>query len=42
MIAVKNNPKSFQYFGKKIKDDYDIFKLALQQNKKNLNMRVKD
>ena len=32
MIAVEKNPKSFQYIGKKKKDDDDLFKLAFQQN----------
>ena len=34
MIAVKNNPISFQCVGKKLKDDNDMFKLAFQQNEK--------
>ena len=33
MIAVKNNPNSFQYVGKSLKDDDEIFKLAYQQDK---------
>ena len=33
MIAVKNNPKNFQYVGKNLKDDDEIFKLAFQQDK---------
>ena len=36
MIAVKNNPNSFQYVGKSLKDDDDIFKLAFQLNEKTL------
>ena len=32
MIAVEKNPKSFQYIGRNLKDDDDIFKLAFQQN----------
>ena len=31
-MAVKNSPKNFQYDGKNLKD-YDIFKLAFQQDK---------
>ena len=31
MVAVEKNPKSFQYIGKNLKDDDDIFKL--QQDK---------
>ena len=31
-MAVKNNPNSFQYFSKILKDDDEIFKLAFQQN----------
>ena len=42
MIAVKNTPKIFQYIGDNLKDDYDTFKLAFLQNKRYLNMRVKD
>ena len=42
MIAVKNNPNSFQHVGKSLKDDDDIFKLAFQQNKKNLVMPARD
>ena len=34
MMAVENNPNSFQYIGKSSKDDDDIFKLAFQQNEK--------
>ena len=41
MIAVKINSKNFQYFGKNLKCDDEIFKLAFQQDKKNLDMRVK-
>ena len=33
MIAVKNNPVNFQYVGKNLKDDDEIFKLALQKDK---------
>ena len=33
MIAVKKNPKQFQYVGKSLKDDDDIFKLSFQQDK---------
>ena len=33
MIAVEENPNSFQYIGKNSKDDDDLFKLAVQQNK---------
>ena len=32
MKAVEENPNSFQHFGKILKDDDDIFKLAFQQN----------
>ena len=32
-IAVKNNPKNFQYVNKKSKDVDEIFKLAFQQDK---------
>ena len=31
-MAVKNIPNSFQYVGKSLKDDDDIFKLAFEQN----------
>ena len=34
MIAVLKNHNSFQYVGESLKDDEDIFKLALQQDKK--------
>ena len=34
MIAVKNIPNSFQYVGKNLKDDEDVFKIAFQQDKK--------
>ena len=34
MIAIKNEPNSFQYLGKNLKDDDDIFNLAFQQNEK--------
>ena len=30
MVAVKNNPNSFQYLGKSLKDDDKLFKLAFQ------------
>ena len=33
MIAVENNPYSYQYIGINLKDDDEIFKLAFQQNK---------
>ena len=33
MIAVKKNPNSYQYVGKNLKDDDEMFKLALQQDK---------
>ena len=33
MMAVKNNPKKFQYLGKNLKEDDEIFKLAFQQDK---------
>ena len=36
MIAVKNNPNSFQNVGKNLRDDDGIFKLAIQQKEKNL------
>ena len=32
MVAVEKNPNSFQYIGKKLKDDNDIFRLAFQQD----------
>ena len=32
MRANKTNPNIFQYGGKNLKDDDDIFKLAFQQN----------
>ena len=32
-VAVKKNPNSFQYVGKNLKDDDDIFKSAFQQDK---------
>ena len=31
MTAVSNNPNSYQYIGKNMKNDDDIFKLAFQQ-----------
>ena len=33
MIAVKNETKNFQYVGKNLKNDDEIFKLAFQQDK---------
>ena len=36
MIAVENIPNSFQYVGKSLNDDDDIFKIALEQNVKTL------
>ena len=33
MVAVEKNPKSYQYVGKNLKDDDEIFKIAFQQNK---------
>ena len=33
MVAFKINPNKFQYLGKNSKDDDEIFKLALQQDK---------
>ena len=42
MIAVKNNPKIVQNVGKNLKNDDEIFKLAFQQIKKNLDMEVRD
>ena len=36
MTAVKINPNSFAYVGKKLKDGDDIFKLAFQQDKRTL------
>ena len=33
MIAVEKNPNGFQYIGKNLKDDDDIFNLAFQQDK---------
>ena len=33
LLAVENNPNSFQYVGKNIEDDDKEFKLAFQQNK---------
>ena len=35
-VAVEKNPDSFHYVGKNLKDDDDIFKLSLQQNKETL------
>ena len=32
-IAVKNNPNSFRYLGKNLKNDDEIFKLVFQQDK---------
>ena len=34
LIAVKNIPNSFQYVGKNLKDDDELFKVAFQQNEK--------
>ena len=36
MIAVKVNPNIYQFIGKNIKDDDEIFKLAFEQNKEKL------
>ena len=33
MKAVEKNPNSFQYFGKNLIDDDDIFRLAFQKDK---------
>ena len=33
MVAVKINPNNFQYLGKNLKDEDEIFKLAFQQDK---------
>ena len=33
MIAVENNPKSFQYIGKNLLDNNEIFNLAFHQDK---------
>ena len=33
MVTVKFNPNNFRYLGKNIKEDDEIFKLGLQQNK---------
>ena len=33
MVAVKVKTNKFQYLGKNLKDDDEIFKLALQQDK---------
>ena len=41
-IAVENNPNSFHYVGKKLRDDDDKFKWAFQQIEKFLDMLVKD
>ena len=38
MIAVTNNPSRFQYVGKNLKDDVDIFNLAFKQNEKILRL----
>ena len=35
MVAVEKNPNRFQYVGKTLRDDDDLFKLAFQQNEKN-------
>ena len=36
MIAVKNIPDSYQYVGKILKDDDELFKLAFQKDKETL------
>ena len=36
MIAFENNAKIFQYVGKNLKDDDEIFKSAFQQDKESL------
>ena len=33
MIAVKSNPNIFQYLGKNLKDDDELFNLAFQQSR---------
>ena len=33
MVAVEKNPNNFQYLGKNLKDDDDLFKLTFQQDK---------
>ena len=33
MIAVKKSPNNYQYSGKNLRDDDEMFKLAFQQNK---------
>ena len=33
MIAVNNNRNSFQYVGKNLEDDVEIFELVFQQDK---------
>ena len=40
MVAVGKNPNSFQYIGKNLKDDDEMFKLTFQQ-KKYLDMQVR-
>ena len=42
MVAVEKNSKNFQYFGRNLKNDDDIFKIAFQQNEEYLNMQVRD
>ena len=37
MKPVEKSPNSFQYIGKNLKDDDDLFKLAFQQNEEVLN-----
>ena len=34
MVAVEKNLNSFQFIGRNLKDDDDIFKLPFQQNEK--------
>ena len=40
MVAVKINSNNFQYLGKNIKDDDEIFKLAFQQDKELLGYAI--
>ena len=43
MVAVEKNPNRFQYVGKNVKDDDDIFKVVFQRNKELLRYaRVRD
>ena len=37
MIAVGKSPNSFQYIGRNLKDDDDMFKLAFQQDEEKLS-----